>query len=95
MAFVSLIINWRGDEEYTLDSREFDLEPRVGDTIMLTEAVDMRKPAYHGMAELRVTRIVHDMRVGYTHAVHAFVYVEPIGDALDVLDHLYPVEDEE
>ena len=94
MAFVSLIINWRGDEEYVLDSRAFDMEPRVGDTIMLTEAVDMRKPAYHGIANVRVTRIVHDMRVGYTASVHAFVYIEPIDDALEVLDHLYP-EDEE
>lgn len=94
MALVSLIIAWRDEAEYTLDSREFDLEPRVGDTIMLTQAVDMRKPPYHGVAEVRVTRIVHDMRVGYTHPVYAFVYVEPIGDALDVLDHLYPADEE-
>lgn len=94
MALVSLIINWRGDEEYTLDSREFNLEPRVGDTIMLTEAIDTRQPAYHGASELRVTRIVHDMRVGYHTPVYAFVYVEPIGDALDVLDHLYPADEE-
>ena len=95
MASVTLLINWRGYDEYELDTREFETLPRVGDEIMLTQAVDMRKPAYHGIADVRVTRVVHDMRVGYTTPVHAFVYIEPLGDALTVLDHLYPAEETE
>ena len=94
MAYVNLLINWRGDNEYVLDSREFDAIPRTGEEILLTEGVDMRKPATHAMATVRVVRVLHDMRVGYSTSVHAYVYVEPIDDALKQLELLYPVEED-
>ena len=92
MANVTMLIKWRGDDEYTLDSREFESMPRVGEEIMVTQGVDMRKPAVNGIAFVRVTRVLHDLRVGYNTSVHAFVYVEPIDDALVVLEQLYPEE---
>lgn len=93
MASVTILINWRGYESYELDTRDFDTLPRIGETIMLIQGVDMRKPAYNGVALVRVTSVVHDLRVGYQAPVHAFVEVEPIDDALDVLEHLYPAEE--
>lgn len=90
---VTICIAYKG-QWIDLDTRYFDTVPRIGETIVFTQGVDMRKPEIRGTAHTRVIHVSFDLRVGYSQSVHAYVEIEPRTDAdMSLLRQLYPEQD--
>lgn len=73
---VTLLIAWRGEDEYSLCTRSFDALPTAGDQIQITQGVN-GEDATHAVAYVVVYAVMHDLRLTHTTPAHAFVYVEP------------------